>query len=170
MTEDDILEIGDMLEEKGLSHSEIDSYFEHHGVVGMKWGVRRRNRIARTVMVGKGKGTISDKLRVHAYANPVDVVRKASFRKGAALKGARMMRREDRMANGRGKARDVLISIGTARASDVLPSVMGGALKKDASRDMAKISSGAAFALALPMAAWYVAGQVSKSAARKRGM
>ena len=45
MTETDILEIGLMLEEKGLSHSEIDSYFEHHGVKGQKWGVRRaRNR------------------------------------------------------------------------------------------------------------------------------
>jgi len=36
----DIHILGTMLEEKGLSHSEIDAYFEHHGVKGMKWGIR----------------------------------------------------------------------------------------------------------------------------------
>lgn len=39
-TEDDIHNLGLMLEEKGLSHSQIDSYFEHHGVKGMHWGIR----------------------------------------------------------------------------------------------------------------------------------
>jgi len=30
------------LEENGLSHSEIDTYLEHAGVKGMKWGTRRQ--------------------------------------------------------------------------------------------------------------------------------
>lgn len=42
-TEKEISEIGVMLEDKGLTHQEIDAYFEHSGVKGMKWGVRRAN-------------------------------------------------------------------------------------------------------------------------------
>lgn len=41
----DIETVGLMLEEKGLTHSEIDAWFEHHGVKGQQWGVRhKRNR------------------------------------------------------------------------------------------------------------------------------
>lgn len=41
MDEDRIDAIGFMLEEKGLSHDAIDEFFEHQGVKGMKWGVRK---------------------------------------------------------------------------------------------------------------------------------
>lgn len=34
-------EIGEFLEHEGLSDDMIDEFFEHHGVVGMKWGIRR---------------------------------------------------------------------------------------------------------------------------------
>lgn len=44
MNETTIDVIGMELERKGLSHSEIDDYFEHHGVKGMKWGVRKQRR------------------------------------------------------------------------------------------------------------------------------
>jgi hypothetical protein len=37
----DILELGHMLEGKGLSDEEIDNVLIHYGVRGMKWGVRR---------------------------------------------------------------------------------------------------------------------------------
>lgn len=40
-TNEQIDSIGLMLEEKGLTHSEIDTYFEHRGVKGMKWGIRK---------------------------------------------------------------------------------------------------------------------------------
>ena len=40
-TDKQIDAIGLMLEEKGLTHSEIDAYFEHHGKKGMKWGIRK---------------------------------------------------------------------------------------------------------------------------------
>lgn len=41
MTEDEVFDFGFMLEEKGLSHSEIDDILEHHGVKGQRWGVLR---------------------------------------------------------------------------------------------------------------------------------
>lgn len=33
--------VGQMLQEKGLDDSEIETWFEHHGVKGQKWGLRR---------------------------------------------------------------------------------------------------------------------------------
>lgn len=36
----DIDTMGHMLEDKGMTHDDIDLYFEHHGVKGMKWGER----------------------------------------------------------------------------------------------------------------------------------
>lgn len=41
MTDEEIDELGFMLEDKGMSHADIDAYFEHAGKKGMKWGVRR---------------------------------------------------------------------------------------------------------------------------------
>ena len=45
MTDDEIYELGMLLEGKGLSHSEIDDFLEHQGVKGMKWGVRRSKKV-----------------------------------------------------------------------------------------------------------------------------
>jgi hypothetical protein len=42
ITEEEIDVLGNMLEDKGMSHSDIDAYFlEHFGVKGMRWGVRQ---------------------------------------------------------------------------------------------------------------------------------
>ncbi len=41
LTEDDILKMGSFLEHQGMSDPEIDDWFEHAGVRGMKWGVRK---------------------------------------------------------------------------------------------------------------------------------
>jgi hypothetical protein len=37
-------EIGTYLEHLGLNDVEIDDFFEHHGVKGQRWGVRRQKR------------------------------------------------------------------------------------------------------------------------------
>ena len=45
-TEKEISEIGAMFEAKGLTHSEIDEYFAHRGVKGMKWGQRHAKKVS----------------------------------------------------------------------------------------------------------------------------
>lgn len=50
----EILELGFMLEAKGLSHSQIDRFFEHHGVKGQKWGVIRKR--AQNTLANKPQG------------------------------------------------------------------------------------------------------------------
>lgn len=71
LTEKEISEIGSMLESKGLTHSEIDAYFAHRGVKGMKWGVRREQKntaryqnitIDPQRRVASGKGSLKDKI------------------------------------------------------------------------------------------------------------
>jgi hypothetical protein len=42
MDEEEILRVGTSLEHMGFSDDHIDDYFEHHGVKGMHWGVRKR--------------------------------------------------------------------------------------------------------------------------------
>ena len=95
MTDDDILEIGTMLEEKGLSHAEIDSYFEHHGVKGQKWGIRnaKQRRIARQQKiidsdkrVAKGTGSALDKTRAALQISGLDVARGKGLQGGVKPK------------------------------------------------------------------------------------
>lgn len=79
MDDKDIDIIGDMLEDKGLSHSEIDDYFlEHYGVQGMKWGARRaanKSNISRLQSNGLSK---KEAKRTNRAQNRVDTVRMAA--------------------------------------------------------------------------------------------
>lgn len=67
MNEDHIDSIGCLLEDNGLSHSEIDVWFEHQGVKGMKWGQRKTARIQgqldRAAKVRDGTATKTERLR-----------------------------------------------------------------------------------------------------------
>lgn len=47
LTEEEIFEIGTILEHNGFSDFEVDVYLEHYGVLGMKWGVRKERKVAK---------------------------------------------------------------------------------------------------------------------------
>src|SRR4249920_1816206 len=134
----------------------------------MRWGVRRRGRVERTVKVGKGKGNIIDKARVYTMSNPVDVIRTRSYRKAAARKGARFVRRNERIAKGKTKARDIIPQMAAMRYGDLLPSVGKGPLTADKKRNLSRMSSGKEFAIAaLSIGTVAVALPVATRIARK---
>jgi hypothetical protein len=58
LTDEDIVEIGEALEHGGFSDDQIDSYLEHYGVKGMRWGQRRA---AKAVAVAKVRGQKQDR-------------------------------------------------------------------------------------------------------------
>ena len=131
------------------SDASIDQFLEHHGVRGMKWGVRRRGRIERHVKVGKGGGNIIDKARVYSMSNPADLIRTRSFRKSAARKGKRFVRRNQRIAAGKAKVtKDIIPTLYSVRYGDLLPAVGKGPLAADRKRNLQRMRSGREFAIA----------------------
>jgi hypothetical protein len=56
----DVDEIGTYLEHKGLNNDQIDSFFAHYGVPGMRWGTRRANRIDPRSQAGRERQYIKD--------------------------------------------------------------------------------------------------------------
>lgn len=167
MTDEEIDELGLMLEDKGLSHSEIDVFFEHHGVKGMHWGIRKRERIQRTTEVGRGRSGFVRKARVYPLTNPFDLLRTGSFRKSAARKARRMTARNKRLSTkGKAKVRDYLIEAGTARVTDILPTLSKKNRTKDQRRHLNRMRAGKAFAIAVPAAALYLAPKVARQLSR----
>lgn len=99
----DIDQIGDFLEHQGLSDAAIDDFFEHHGVRGQKWGVRRaarqnnralnkasrqkdRQKFTKSVETARAKFSSGDANREWKSA-------KAQFHKDKATKGSREARK-----------------------------------------------------------------------------
>jgi hypothetical protein len=101
-----------------------DVYLAHHGVKGMKWGVRRQRRIDRISRAGQPGSTKASRARTllsTTPTGPVDLVKGRGLRGGAARKATRIQSRTDRLAAGEGRVRDVLMHIGGTRLSDILP-------------------------------------------------
>ena len=127
----------------------FDVILDHSGVKGMKWGVRKRARIDRTISVGRGKKGALNKARVYSKTNPIDLIKTGSLRKSAARKGKRMTARNARLATkGQAKVRDYLVEIGTARYTDIFPSFRSKKLTADQRSTQKKMSSGKALAIA----------------------
>lgn len=146
-----------------------ETYLEHFGKKGMKWGVRQARRTERHVKVGKGKGNIIDKSRVHLMANPGSLIKTMSFKKAAAQKGARMQRRNANIQSGKAKLfKDIIPSIGSSRYGDLLPSVSKKALSADKKNKVKKMSGGKVAALAIVSIAGSMAiSSGSKAIARR---
>jgi hypothetical protein len=79
----DVDEIGTYLEHKGLSDDQIDDFFAHYGIPGMRWGVRRANRIDPRSQAGRERQYIKDTERA--------VKTKRRVATGAAYVGTRVV-------------------------------------------------------------------------------
>lgn len=129
-------QIGEFLEHKGLSDDEIDDYFEHHGVKGMKWGTRKQARLERTQRVAEGKGSLGDKVRTLGRQSTTSLILNRGLKGSAANQVKQMEALKERTLTGKRTVKDILnTSGGTQLFSLGLP-------PKTAKDHAAKVSSG----------------------------
>jgi hypothetical protein len=115
-------EVGEILEHQGLSDDEIDAFFEHQGVKGMRWGVRRQRRVNTLLKVGSGKGTLGEKARAAWQVSTLDFIRgHGSLKKAANIRGTRQKLRNDRINKGEASVRDKIAFYGGTKYQDILP-------------------------------------------------
>lgn len=126
----DIDEIGEFLEHQGLSDEAIDEYFEHHGVKGQRWGVRRaekraasgpdrfgnrnnpqqQRRVDRVKRVASGKASTGDMIKAGLLQIPLaDIVAELSVSGGAKRSLERSKRTQNKIMVGKKNATDILL-------------------------------------------------------------
>lgn len=100
---------GSYLEELGFSDDAIDAYFEHHGVKGMQWGVRRAEKKA-----GRQQNRALNKASRQAdkakYRSDIDKAR-ANIESGKSQKKAKAAKEQfhkDKKELGSREARKIL--------------------------------------------------------------
>lgn len=118
----DVDAMGIFLEHQGLSDEAIDDFFEHHGVKGQKWGVRRAARLNAKPSLGPGRSRV--------VRNNARIAGVAGF--GTGVLAARLVMRNTgntplslvigtlAFAGGHRAAQNILESNGQIKAKDVL--------------------------------------------------
>lgn len=96
--------------------SETDAFLEHHGVKGMKWGVRRTGNVQKNLdrmnRMAKGKASEADLLRAVATnkaSNPKDA--KKRLERGAAM--------QKKVLEGKAFATSILLKASGVRIQDL---------------------------------------------------
>lgn len=105
MNDEQIYKIGNFLEHQGFSDESIDAYFEHHGIKGQKWGVRRAAR-----KQGRQLNKASRKKDAANFEKSVEKARE-HFSSGKAqrnLKKAKAQFKQDKITMGSREARKIL--------------------------------------------------------------
>lgn len=108
----DVDEIGIFLEYQGMSDAAIDQYFEHHGVKGQKWGVRKQQRLERTQRVAEGTGSFTDKRKVLGNQSAIGLIRGKGLKGAAKNQTIALEALKKRTLEGNATTRDMLNNIG----------------------------------------------------------
>lgn len=149
LSDDEVFEIGSALEHSNMSDDEIDTYLEHYGVKGMKWGVRRERRASTFNRARQKDGPRVSKVKAGLTTGPIDLVKGRGFRGGAERKYQRLTSRNARVQSGKSSAMDKLKYYGSQQPQDFIPVQASKANNKTTvKRDATMLAAGGAiFAL-----------------------
>lgn len=97
---------------------------QHHGVKGMKWGVRKqqvrdsyaqatRNKAKSFDKVAKGTASKRDKAKVFATTSSANVQKHGGLKNAAKVKADSLESRARRIESGKATTKDILIAYGT---------------------------------------------------------
>jgi len=90
----------------GITPSE---YIEHYGVLGMKWGVRRENRLKRAKRVASGEaGTLAKTKFALTDTSTSSIIRNKGVKGAAASRARELEARKQRIQEGEAKVSDLL--------------------------------------------------------------
>jgi hypothetical protein len=133
-----------------VSEEQVSDFLEHHGVKGMKWGVRRNRRNEQLFKRASEKGaSLATKVRAGSRTGLIDLARGKGFRGAANIKYNRMTARTERMKAGQATVRDRIVHIGSTRVGDIVPVKAANANKKTTSRsDKALVAAAGAVMVA----------------------
>lgn len=99
----------------GETKPPIEEVLEHHGILGMKWGVRRERNISTLERVSSGEGSFHDKVKALNKVSPGSLIRNRGLKGASANKAANLRALDARISRGEGSARDILAQRGFHR-------------------------------------------------------
>lgn len=105
----------------------VDDFFEHHGVRGMRWGVRRQRRVDLLKRAAKKTGYPSGIAKTRSMLGygpklgPIDLIKGRGLSGGFQRKSQRMQARLKRIKRGRATTMDQIHRVGSFRLSDAIP-------------------------------------------------
>lgn len=136
-----------------------ETYLEHYGIKGMRWGVRRERRQQGLERAGIKGGPKISKVRAVARVGPVDLVKGRGITGGAARKAARVRGQMNRWDRGEATTLDTIKRIGSTRVQDLLPGTQKMLDKKTTVR--------ADYAVVAATGAYFVGRMVLNQAVKK---
>lgn len=98
----------------------------HHGVKGMRWGVRKAYaaRVSKVAeahkRVGSGQGSLIEKYHIHKQTTPLEAIVRGGYGKAATKRGENWQAHADRLDKGEAHVHDYLTMVGNLNMGDII--------------------------------------------------